>query len=222
MAKPMQIYRLLRKRFGFLNWWPGETSFEVLVGAILTQQTSWKNVEKAISRLKDANCMKLDCIAGIDIRTLETLVRPSGYYRQKARRLRSVCSSIKDEYGSLDSLFRLEAHELRKRLLSYNGIGKETADSIILYAANKPVFVIDAYTKRIMHRINGMQPDISYDALQGYFEAHVKRNLELYKDMHAQFVELGKSYCKTTPDCEDCPANKICTYYKLSAAAVRL
>ncbi|MCL4373961.1 MAG: endonuclease [Candidatus Marsarchaeota archaeon] len=219
MAKPIEIYRLLLKRFGFLNWWPGETSFEVLVGAILTQQTSWKNVEKAIASLKKEQCLSLECLASINIKSLEKLIRPSGYYKQKARRLKDICSSIKDEYGSIDKLFSLDAQALRKKLLSYKGIGNETADSIVLYAANKPIFVIDAYTKRIMRRINKMPIDISYDSLQEYFEKNVKRDLELYKDMHAQFVELGKSYCKTIPLCDNCPANNICAYYESARSA---
>ncbi|MGC8647359.1 MAG: endonuclease III domain-containing protein [Candidatus Micrarchaeia archaeon] len=218
MAEPIEIYRLLLKRFGFLNWWPGETSFEVLVGAILTQQTSWKNVEKAISNLKRERCLSLECIASIELKHLEELVRPAGYYRQKAKRLKGICSNIKSEYGSLEKLFCLDAQELRKKLLSYDGIGKETADSIVLYAANKPIFVIDAYTKRIMHRINGMPIDISYDSLQKYFEEKVEKKLDLYKDMHAQFVELGKNYCRAKPLCEDCPARSICNYYKEKGA----
>ncbi|MDE1868351.1 MAG: hypothetical protein KGH60_00055 [Candidatus Micrarchaeota archaeon] len=212
-SDPNAIYSHLRKRFGFLDWWPGETKFEIMVGAILTQQTTWTNVEKAISGLKAAKLLSLDKITKTERRSLEKIIRPSGYYRQKAQRLLSICKSIKREYGTLDRLFSLDKTELRDALLSYKGIGKETADSIILYAAEKPIFVIDAYTKRAMHRINPkIGEDISYGELQDYFEKRVKRDLVLYQDMHAQFVELGKNYCRTRPLCVGCPLNKICQY----------
>ena len=151
---PILIYRRLRRHFGFRDWWPGDSDFEVLVGAVLTQQTTWKNVEKAIANLKEADSLSMEKIASMDIRKLERLIRPSGYYRQKAKRLKGICARIKKEHGSLGNLLKLEKNGLRKELLSYNGIGMETADSIILYAAEKPVFVIDAYTKRAMHRID--------------------------------------------------------------------
>jgi len=214
VAGPNAIYGRLRKRFGFLNWWPGETSFEIFVGAILTQQASWKNVEKAIVNIKKENCMSLHCISSISIEKLEAMIRPSGYYRQKAKRLKSICLAIEKEYGSLDAMLSLDADELRSRLLAFNGIGKETADSIVLYAAEKPTFVIDAYTKRIMSRVNEMPENIGYDELKRYFEKRVKNDVVLYKDMHAQFVELGKRYCRKKPLCEECPLNDICAYSK--------
>ncbi|MGC8670152.1 MAG: endonuclease III domain-containing protein [Candidatus Micrarchaeia archaeon] len=212
MIGPNRIYKLLLRRFGFQNWWPGETSFEVFVGAILTQQTSWKNVEKAIAALKKAQCLNLDCIATIDISQLEMLIRPSGYYRQKAKRLKSICRAIKINYGSLESFFNTNVNELRERLLNFNGIGKETADSIILYAANKPVFVIDLYTRRALNRINRISMLKDYDALQMYFYRNVKPDINLYKDIHAQFVELGKKYCKKDPECEQCPLKNYCSF----------
>lgn len=180
---------------------------------MLTQQTTWKNVEKAIANLRDAGCLSMERIADARIGELERLIRPSGYYRQKARRLRNLCRSIVGEYGSLKGLLILEKRALREALLSYSGIGKETADSIVLYAANKPAFVIDAYTKRAMHRINPEMPeDIEYDRLQEYFERSVKRRLDLYKDFHAQFVELGKNYCrKRDPLCGRCPLRDMCS-----------
>ena len=214
-ASPSLIYKKLRRRFGFLDWWPGDTKFEIFAGAILTQQTSWRNVEKAIANLKRGGCLNLDKIATMRVATLESLIRPSGFYKQKARRLSGICRNIKKDYGSLHGLFSLPKDGLRKVLLSYNGIGNETADSIILYAAEKPIFVIDAYTKRAMHRIDPrIKEDIGYEQLQDYFESRMKENLNLYKDMHAQFVELGKQYCKTKPLCAKCPANGICEYGK--------
>lgn len=212
--EPLLIYKTLNKHFGFLDWWPGDTQFEVFVGAILTQQTTWKNVEKAILGLKKADSLSIKKISGMPIRKLQQLVRPSGYYRQKAARLKSICRSVLKEYGSLDNLFKLKKEELRKVLLSYNGIGRETADSIILYAADKPIFVIDAYTKRAMHRIDPkFDENIDYDLLRSYFEQRISRKLDLYKDFHAQFVELGKNYCKKSePLCERCPLNGICKF----------
>jgi endonuclease-3 related protein len=210
---PSLMYKKLRSRFGFLHWWPGDTEFEIFVGAILTQQTSWGNVEKAIANLKAARCLNLEKISSLSTSTLESLIKPSGFYRQKARRLGDICKSIKQDYGSLQALFRLDKDELRKVLLSYNGIGNETADSIILYAAEKPIFVIDAYTKRAMNRIDpNISKEIGYGQLQGYFEDRMTPDLKLYKDMHAQFVELGKHYCKVKPVCKDCPLNDMCEY----------
>ena len=211
---PMLVYKRLRKHFGFRDWWPGDSDFEVVVGALLTQQTTWKNVEKAIANLKAANSLSIDSIAAMDIRKLERLIRPSGYYRQKAGRLRDLCIKIKKRHGSLENLLELEKDELRKELLSYNGIGKETADSIILYAAEKPTFVIDAYTKRAMHRINpAIGAEIGYEELRGYFEERIENKAELYNDFHAQFVELGKRYCTSTkPLCTECPLKGVCHF----------
>ncbi|MGI0100584.1 MAG: endonuclease III domain-containing protein [Candidatus Micrarchaeaceae archaeon] len=208
------IYKTLRRHFGFRDWWPGDSQFEVFVGAILTQQTTWGNVEKAILNLKRHNALDMGKIAKMPVRELQGLVRPSGYYRQKARRLKSICRSITKEHGSLSAMLELDKEELRRTLLSYNGIGMETADSIILYAAQKPIFVIDAYTKRAMHRIDpNISEGIEYDDLRAYFESSIKRDVTLYKDFHAQFVELGKSYCrKSKPLCHKCPVRKSCSF----------
>lgn len=212
-ASPSVIYKKLRARFGFLDWWPGKTKFEIFVGAVLTQQTAWNNVKKAIGNLKAANRLDLDRLAHTSIKELESLIKPSGFYRQKAGRLKGLCGDIRRDYGSLDNLFRLGKNKLREVLLSYNGIGDETADSIILYAAEKPVFVVDAYTKRAMHRIDPrIRENIRYEDLKKYFEDRVNKRLELYKEMHAQFVELGKRYCKTMPICAKCPLNDICEH----------
>jgi len=217
-----ELYKLMRSHFGFLNWWPGDTKFEIFIGAILTQQTSWKNVEKAILALKKNNKLDLEKIIETKQDYLEKLIKPSGYYRQKAKRLKDICGIIKLNYGDLDSLFKLDKEELRAALLNMKGIGKETADSIILYAAEKPIFVIDAYTKRIMHRIYNIDENISYDTLQKYFEYKLKEDLTLYKDMHAQFVELGKNYCKKKPECTNCPLRDICNHYSHSYKQVKV
>ena len=210
---PMLVYLTLRERFGHLDWWPGDSPFEILVGALLTQQTTWKNVEKAIANLKHADALSLESIADMPLGRLEKLIMPSGYYRQKARRLKELCTAIRKDHGSLGNLFRMRKEKLREVLLSYNGIGKETADSIILYAANKPIFVIDAYTKRIMNRVDPrISREATYDQLQDHFESKIERSAALYNDFHAQFVELGKNYCRAKPLCRECPLNSFCDF----------
>lgn len=207
----MRLYTLSRKRFGFLDWWPGGSPFEVIVGAVLTQQTSWKNVEKAIGALKGAGMLNLGSICSMKTEELEKLIRPSGYYRQKARRLKGLCMHIRRRHSTLEAFLSQDAHELREELLSMNGIGRETADSILLYAANKPIFVIDAYTKRILSRVFGLNAEADYSEFQELFHDKIRPNARLYNDMHAQFVEIGKNYCrKAEPLCAACPLKGIC------------
>jgi endonuclease-3 related protein len=212
-----ELYTKLRVRFGYLDWWPGETKDEIIIGAILTQQASWKNVEKAISNLKAADCLDLKRISGMRINALEKHIRPSGFYKQKAARLKGFARYVSSNYPSLDEMLSKGAGELREELLSMKGVGRETADSIILYAAGEPMFVIDAYTKRITSRIYGSDPNIEYDELRFAISASIPDDLELYKDFHAQFVELGKNYCKTKPLCNDCPVKSYCQYYNNAA-----
>ena len=172
VAPPLSsLYVKLRHKFGFLDWWPGDTKLEIVVGAILTQNTSWKNVEKAIANLKKERMLSMEKLAGSSIRNIEEAIKPSGFYRQKAKRLQNIIQHISSNYKSLDNFFDKNVEELRKELLSLNGIGNETADSIILYAAGKPTFVIDAYTKRIMNRAYGIDKDIKYEELKALFEA---------------------------------------------------
>ncbi len=190
-----------------------------MVGAILTQQTTWSNVEKAIANLKGAGLMGLGQISSCSERKLAGLIRPSGYYRQKAKRLRGICREIAAAYGTLEGMFRLERGELRRALLGMKGIGNETADSIILYAAEKPIFVIDAYTERVMKRLSGRESAIGYTELQAYFTRNMAEDLDRYKEAHAQFVELGKRYCRPVPLCGGCPLRKWCAYPKAARAA---
>ncbi len=204
------LYTVLNAEFGFLNWWPAESREEVVAGAILTQQASWKNVETAIQNLKNADVLNVKSMAEINLKTLESLVKPSGFYRQKARRLKNFMNHVYKKYHTLDNFFDKTSEELRLELLELEGVGKETADSILLYAAEKPVFVIDAYTLRIVERIYGFKMD--YDDLQKLIESRIERRLSLYKDFHAQFVELGKRFCKTKPICEGCPASVFCKF----------
>ncbi len=208
----MALYGSMRSRFGFLDWWPGDSADEVFIGAILTQNTSWKNVEKAIANLSDYGLLGVSQIADASLSRIEKAIRPSGYYKQKALRLKSICSGIMHNYGSLGSLFSIKMPKLRETLLSMNGIGPETADSIILYAAEKPTFVIDAYTRRIMNRVFGTSPEIGYESLKLCFESKLKRDITLFNDYHAQFVELGKNYCRSRPICNGCPVNSMCRY----------
>ncbi len=213
----LRIYGMLRKRSGFLGWWPADSDFEVFVGTILTQNTSWKNVEKAIYNLKAADALSIEKMAAMPVRRLEQLIRPSGYYRQKALRLKGLCTVILRDYGGLGGLFAFRKDRLRGILLSMNGIGRETADSIILYAAHKPTFVIDAYTKRVVSRLSG-EPERGYDELKDMFERGMRPNTLLYKDFHAQLVELGKDYCtKRSPRCGTCPLKSMCAHAKADA-----
>ncbi len=206
------LYMRLLNRFGFRYWWPGDTRDEILIGAILTQQTMWRNVELSIDALKRLKSLSISKISDMQIDNLETAIRSSGYYRQKAKRLKNACKQIM-RYGGINKLLIMDIPELRVFLLSIPGIGEETADSIILYATEKPTFVVDNYTIRIMSRVYNKKMD--YGILKNYFEGCIKKDAELYKDIHAQFVELGKNYCKKSdPSCDGCPLNQICLYIK--------
>ncbi len=208
-----ELYRRLRKQFGYLDWWPGDTRDEIIIGAILTQQTSWKNVEKALENLRKDNSIDLRKISGMGLARLQRLIRPSGFYRQKARRLKALCAYIFSDYANLDSFLGRDRATLRKELLGLNGVGKETADSIMLYAAEKRVFVVDAYTRRITGRVYGVEEDMDYDRLAGLISDSIPASIKLYKDFHAQLVELGKRYCRPRPLCAECPINEHCAYF---------
>ena len=207
----LEIYRLLFARFGPLNWWPGETPFEVMVGAILTQNTAWTNVEKAMKALKQEDMLSPEAILKADTRKLKRLIRPSGYFNQKALRLKEfVRFIVSDPYqGQVERLAAEDAASLRQKLLSVRGIGPETADSILLYALEKPVFVVDAYTRRSFSRLGFLAPETDYQLIQDFFTTHLPKDLKLYNDYHAQIVYLGKEYCKTRPLCSSCPLNSL-------------
>ncbi len=207
----MAIYNRLYSRFGPQHWWPGDTPFEIIVGAVLTQNTNWKNVERAIANLKQAGMLDIQKIYDLDIETLAGLIRPAGYFNIKAKRLKNLIKFIVEEYSAgLDRMFSVDTYSLRQQLLEINGLGPETVDSILLYAGNKPVFVVDAYTKRIFSRHNICFEDISYDELQSLIESHIERDVNLYNEYHALLVRLGKDYCrKSSPLCENCPIKGI-------------
>ncbi len=210
----LRIYRILRLHFGYRHWWPGETPFEVMVGAILTQSTNWKNVERAIGNLKRRNLLEANKMARLDLKELARLIRPSGYFNQKALKLKAFLAFFLAPpiSGSVKSMRKIPAARMRELLLSVTGIGPETADSILLYALGKPVFVVDAYTKRVFARLGFTPEKIGYEDLRKFFEQNLPRSVRLYNDFHAQLVELGKNYCKKTPQCAACPvkAGKHC------------
>lgn len=192
--------------FGPRRWWPGETPFEVMVGAILTQNTNWKNVERAINNLKKAKVLDPKKLYSLHPASLASLIRPAGYYRVKANRLRHFLKFFIEEYGGdHKKMSKVETGALREKLLAVNGIGPETADSILLYALEKPVFVIDAYTKRILMRHAFCSEDDGYGELQDFFMDRLPKNVKLYNEYHALIVEAGKNYCRTKPLCEACP-----------------
>lgn len=200
------MYEAMKARFGHRNWWPGDTRFEMCVGAILTQNTAWKNVAKAIANLKAADALDPFKIHNMSQEELAEQIRPAGYYNIKAARLKHLVGHLVERHaGDLDSLFALSLDDLRNELLGINGVGKETADSIVLYAAHKPIFVVDAYTLRVLTRHGLMGEQADYDTAQDLFHANVPRDTALYNDFHAQFVAVGHNYCKKKPLCAECP-----------------
>jgi endonuclease-3 related protein len=207
----LAVYSILLEHFGHRSWWPAKTRIEICIGAILTQNTSWKNVTQAIANLEKAGLLNAKAILALEDADLADLIRPSGYYNLKAKRLKSLMRFL-DENGG-PTLRRFEkwgTDNLRKRLLETYGVGAETADSILLYALNRPVFVIDAYTKRITARLGWSHKDASYDELQELFSRRLEPSVDLYNDFHAQFVALGADVCKPKPRCDFCPLKGIC------------
>jgi endonuclease-3 related protein len=208
----LSIHDILLERFGPQSWWPGDTPFEVVIGAILTQSTSWTNVEKAIGNLKDKKLLSPEGIHKIDAGELALHIKSAGYYNAKARKLKEFMEHLYTNHsGKLDRLFESDAKALRVELLSIWGIGPETADSIVLYAAEKPEFVVDAYTKRIFSRLGYVKEDISYEGLKEFSEKNLPRDVKIYNEFHALLVRLGKEHCKKSkPVCTECPLTKEC------------
>lgn len=203
------IYETLNAYFGDLHWWPGDSPFEVIVGAILTQNTAWRNVESAISKLKSEGYLYPGVILTIDEKKLGDLIRPAGYYNIKTRRLKSFIRFLYEEYnGDLDCMFAEDLWYLREKLLTVKGIGEETADSILLYAGNKPVFVIDAYTRRILLRHSIIRADATYTEIQNLFMNNLPQSVPLYNQYHALLVNTGKFFCSRNPRCDECPLSK--------------
>lgn len=206
MNKLLEIYRRLYYAFGPQHWWPGESPFEIAVGAILTQNTNWANVERAIENLKKENVLSARSIHKTKTDGLASLIKPAGYFNIKSKRLKAFIHFLMNEYqGSMKRMGNKEMDTLRTELLNIHGIGYETADSILLYALGKPVFVIDAYTKRVLSRHNIIRADESYERTQDLFHTNLKRDTELFNEYHALFVRLGKTYCRKKPMCDGCP-----------------
>ena len=201
-----EVYQRLHAAYGPQHWWPGESPFEVMVGAVLVQNTAWKNVERAIENLRDACLLSPQALYEVSIDELQELIRPAGYFRMKARRLRNLLDYLFDQHdGSLQAMFDNDAQSLRQGLLQINGIGPETADSILLYAADKPVFVVDAYTNRVLKRHGWIDYDADYHEIQEHFQANLETDIALYNEFHALLVRVGHLHCRKTPKCDECP-----------------
>jgi endonuclease-3 related protein len=206
MNKIIEIYHKLYRAFGPQHWWPGDSPFEIAVGAILTQNTNWANVEKAIASLKNKRALSAKGIHEMKTEKLALFIRPAGYFNVKARRLKAFIHFLINEYhGSMGRMKNEKLDTLRTKLLNVHGIGPETADSILLYALDKPVFVIDAYTKRALSRHSVINHDENYERIQDLFHETLKRDTELFNEYHALFVRLGKTYCRKKPLCDGCP-----------------
>ena len=202
------MYERLLACFGRRGWWPAETPFEVMVGAVLTQNTNWKNVEKAIANLKREGVLAPRPLLEMPFDRLTELIRPAGYFRVKARRLTNLLRWLDREFDSdLDAMFAVPLDDLRERLLSVNGVGPETCDSILLYAGNLPTFVVDAYTCRVVVRHELLLPDeVTYDEVKTLFEEHLERDTALFNEYHALLVNVGKDFCRPKPRCRaGCP-----------------
>jgi len=210
-----ELYEILRDEFGPQGWWPAETPFEVMVGAVLVQNTNWKNTEKAIQNLKDEALLDPHTLYQISDAELAELIRPVGYYRLKAKRLKNLLALLVEQYdGDLDAMFSVSLGQLRDELLAVNGVGPETADSILLYAGGIPSFVVDAYTCRILGRHGVIEPGADYHTVRDLCASAVEEDVELYQDFHAYFVKIGKNYCKKSkPACEQCPLQNWQTIY---------
>ena len=234
-SQVLRYYRAMLARWGAQNWWPGQSRFEVIIGAYLTQNTAWTNVEKAIANLRRERLLNVKGIRAVPIKKLEKLVRSSGYFRQKARKLKTFIQFLDKNYGgSLYRMFAQPTEKLRAELLSLNGVGPETADSILLYGGNHPVFVVDAYTRRILERHGFIHSKTKYEEMRSLIEAaitksaaHAFADLERgsdprhpvsrmsratrsdlaqhYNEFHALIVRTGNQYCRSTPKCEGCP-----------------
>ncbi len=201
-----EVYEHLLSALGPQHWWPGETPFEVIVGAVLVQNTAWKNVERAIANLRDADLLSPEAIHQTPAEELEELIRPAGYYRLKARRLKHLIDFLVERYdGSLDDMFATGVWALREELLSVNGIGPETADSILLYAGELPTFVVDTYTARVLKRHGWIEPEADYYAIKELFESNLEEDVAMWNEYHALLVRVGHLYCRKTPKCEECP-----------------
>ena len=210
MVEPLlRYYKALLKRFGRRGWWPGDTPFEMMVGAILTQNTAWTNVEKAIVNLKARRLLHPRRLHAIDRRTLARAIRPAGYFNVKAKRLKNFIAWFVTRYGGdVRNMKSVPTDRLREELLAINGVGRETADSILLYALDRPTFVIDAYTHRVLARHGLVSEEADYGEMKALFERRLPRDRALFNEFHALFVAVGKDFCKPSPKCASCPLER--------------
>lgn len=232
----IEIYEILSKHYGRQNWWPivengkclykeeflnrertEEEIFEIIVGAILTQNTAWNNVVKSIIKLKERGFFSIEKIISAPLDEIATLLVSSGYFNQKAKKIKEMCNFLKNE-GGIEALKRLPLEILRKKFLSVWGVGPETADSIILYAFNHPVFVVDAYTKRIFSRLGYIDEKMDYEEIRRFFETNLRRDVVLFKEYHALIVEFGKTICRKKSLCERCFIKQLCRYPEVESA----
>jgi endonuclease-3 related protein len=224
---PTQLYSELLNHFGHQDWWPvdkkyhkeqgSDPRFEIIIGAILTQNTAWTNVEKALKNLKQKNTLTIQTVLQLSEKDLKTMIQPSGFFNQKTRYLKSITTYLHGHYhGDIEFFFSRNIQEIRQELLSLQGIGPETADSILLYAGNLPIFVVDAYTKRLCKRIPMETTEETYETIQHFFETNLQQTYsdtqltDVYQELHALLVELAKNYCRKKPFCDDCPITKLC------------
>lgn len=212
--KLMNLYKLMYTKTGPRQWWPADTDFEMIIGALLAQFVAWKNVETAIGNLKEKGIFSLEGICDADDMELEGHIRSTRFYKQKARKIKEFCTYLRDKYDlSLDAFLKQDMYKLRKELLSLYGVGEETADSIILYAAHKPIFVVDAYTRRVYNRLGYFKEDISYSEMQKFFMENLEHDEGLFNEYHAQIDWIGSQYCfAKNPNCDACPLEEECKF----------
>jgi len=205
MTVLMDIYDRLNTFFGDLHWWPGESALEMIVGAILTQNTAWRNVERTLSILKYKGLLSVDTLYRVQENILAENLRPAGYFRIKAQRLKALVAFFQEFYGgSLECMFAEDLSTLRNKLLTVKGVGEETADSILLYAGKKPIFVVDAYTRRILAGHKIIHDRASYSDIQTLFMSQLPEDVPLFNQYHALLVNTGKQFCRRAPNCTDC------------------
>jgi len=205
-----EIYQLLFEHFGPQHWWPGQTQFEIITGAILTQNTNWTNVEKAIAKLKSAGLLTPGKLRNIEISELAELIRPAGYYNIKAKRLKNFVDWFFENYdGKLSELENVDTERLRTELLGIKGVGRETADSILLYAFDREIFVVDAYTARVAFRHGLIEPEADYEQLRELFQSSLPQDTKMFNEYHALLVRVGKEFCRPKAKCAECPLEKL-------------